>query len=73
MGIDIGLIAYQAYRNNRSDITLPDWNQLGKLEQDAWRAAAIAVLQYIDHERGEIFLGYTDMISGSGITKDSLE
>jgi hypothetical protein len=59
MAIDIGRIAYQAYCENIYDGTccdvMPlDWKDLGKRGQDAWRHAAVAVLQYIDKERRQL-------------------
>lgn len=56
MAIDIGRIAFQAYRDQVGCITydgkvIPPWEEVGKKVQDGWRAAAVAVLQYIDQER----------------------
>lgn len=53
MAIDIGLIGYNTYakelnREVSKDQELPQWSELGKPMQDAWRSAAIAILQYID-------------------------
>jgi len=56
MAIDIGRIAFEAYgvsvggkTYNGKDI--PKWEDVGKKVQDAWRAAAVAVLQYVESER----------------------
>jgi hypothetical protein len=59
MAIDIGRIAYQAYANNVDNISyhgnpLPKWEDLGKIAQDAWRHAAVAVSQYIDKSRKDL-------------------
>ncbi len=58
MAIDIGRIAYQTFHKKLypNDISHPNhpsnlWENLGKWEQDAWRSAAVAVLQYIDEEK----------------------
>lgn len=50
MAIDIGLIAYNKYceQTNREH---PPWNTIGKIEQDAWRHAAVAVSQYLEECR----------------------
>ena len=52
MAIDIGLIAYNAYRksiqeNSITDFVHAPWIELGKLSQDAWRHSAVAVSQYL--------------------------
>lgn len=48
MALDIGRIAYQAHSDHVSeDKLLPKWENVGKVEQDAWRLAACAVLDYI--------------------------
>jgi hypothetical protein len=59
MAIDIGLIGYNTYTTEMNGvgvdgIPLPQWSELGKQGQDAWRAAAVAVLRYIDGERARI-------------------
>ena len=54
MAVDIGRINYQKFYDILTDGDfdhLPKWEDLGKIQQDAWRAAAIAVLQQIDKER----------------------
>ena len=56
MAIDIGRIAYQAYAEGVDNISyhgnaLPKWEELGKISQDAWRHAAVAVSQYLDKSR----------------------
>ena len=55
MAIDIGRIAYQAYckklEDDECDCDLSKWEDLGKISQDAWRHAAVAVSQYLDEER----------------------
>jgi hypothetical protein len=55
MAIDIGRIAYQAYVDQlvEHDVSAaPDkWEDVGKFRQDAWRHAAVAVLQYIRKEQ----------------------
>lgn len=60
MAIDIGRIAYQAYTesmlNQMPRICTLKWEDIGKIEQDAWRHAAVAVLQYIDKERKQLEL-----------------
>lgn len=53
MAIDIGLIAFQAYNDQVGGKTfdgkdIPKWGDVGKKVQDGWRAAAVAVLQYLD-------------------------
>ena len=57
MAIDIGLIAHNAYLNGSGSKCIcfdRDWADLPKTEQDAWRAAAVAVLQYIDKSRKQM-------------------
>lgn len=59
MAIDIGRIAYQAYAEGVDNIAhngnqLPKWEGLGKISQDAWRHAAVAVSQYLDQCREEM-------------------
>jgi hypothetical protein len=56
MAIDIGLIAFNAYRDGMNYISfsgdyIPEWKDVGQTEQNAWRVAAVAVLDYIDKER----------------------
>ena len=53
MAIDIGRIFYQKFMEvmfGNPDI-FPQWEDIGKVQQDAYRAGAVAVLQYIDEER----------------------
>lgn len=52
MAIDIGRIAYQAYCDYVND-ELDKWEHLGKLEQDGWRHASVAVLKYIGEEQNK--------------------
>lgn len=52
MAIDIGRIAFQAYKDEANTVT-SNWEDLDKRHQDAWRKAAIAVLQYIDSQKSE--------------------
>ena len=50
MALDIGRIAYQAHLDYVSQYNieqLPKWEDVGKVEQDGWRRAACAVLDYI--------------------------
>lgn len=59
MAIDIGLIAFQAYNDQVGGKTfdgkdIPKWEEVGKKVQDGWRAAAVAVLQYIGQERERV-------------------
>lgn len=54
MAIDIGLIAYNEYIKKLGATHLNPWNKLGKVQQDAWRHAAVAVAQYLDGERGRM-------------------
>ena len=52
MAIDIGRIAYEKWQSCLpKDYPTSAWEMVGKVQQDAWRAAAVAVLQYIDKER----------------------
>lgn len=49
MAIDIGRIAFQAHENyiNKDNLREPElWEEIGKERQDAWRSAAVAVLQF---------------------------
>jgi hypothetical protein len=69
MAIDIGRIAYQAYVENKDgssyyETKLTKWEDLGKVECDAWRHAACAVLQYIDQERKWLELDKAEDIEG---------
>ena len=63
MAIDIARIAYQKHfdmmhgMNKENNRGLSTWEQLDKDECDAWRAAAVAVIQYIDKQRGLIGSG----------------
>lgn len=50
MAIDIGRIAYQThsdYVELHNGKPFSKWEEVGKVEQDAWRHAACAVLDYI--------------------------
>ena len=51
MAIDIGRIAYSKYRAEINGTHLNEWENLGKVQQDAWRAAAVAVSQYLHQEQ----------------------
>jgi hypothetical protein len=56
MAIDIGRIGFEAYAKQVGGKTydgkdIPKWEDVGKVVQDGWRAAGVAVLQYIDKER----------------------
>ncbi len=49
MALDIGRIAYQAridYVSQFNRELHPKWEEIGKIEQDAWRLAACAVLNH---------------------------
>lgn len=67
MAIDIGLIAYNKYveqiMRQLKDCDFPLWQELGKVEQDAWRAAAVSVLKYIDTERDKLKKEVDDKLS----------
>ena len=57
MAIDIGLIAFNKFYDVLTDNDkdhLPKWKELGKVQQDAWRAAAVAVLQHIDEAKKQM-------------------
>jgi hypothetical protein len=60
MAIDIGLIGYNTYYAALGGVDPSDgrgllkWNELDKTAADAWRAAAVAILQYIDTERARL-------------------
>lgn len=59
MAIDIGRIAFQAYSDEMGGKTydgkdIPKWENVGQKVQDAWRAAGVAVLRYIDDERKQL-------------------
>ena len=55
MAIDIGRIAHTAYRNCDGKLVKDiRWEDLGKAEQDAWRHAACAVLDYIDQAKQDM-------------------
>lgn len=58
MAIDIGRIAYQAYVEKMMRTHSLDyfcrWEGLMQREKDAWRHAAVAVLQYIDQAKQDI-------------------
>lgn len=56
MAIDIGRIAYQAWKDSIDEQEwsirlLKNWEDIGQVEQNAWRASAVAVLNHIDDER----------------------
>lgn len=52
MALDIGRVAYMEYcktfEKQDCDCDLEKWEEIGQLSQNAWRAAACAVLKYID-------------------------
>ncbi len=48
MAIDIGRIGYEAYLEELNATHLPAWEKIGKVQQDAWRKAGVAILQYMD-------------------------
>lgn len=54
MALDVGRVAYEAYVKEMDlfsiEMFLP-WEELTKVQQDGWRSAAVAVLQYIDKEQ----------------------
>jgi hypothetical protein len=56
--IDIGRIAYQNYIDHLSTCSsltgFDKWEDIGKLQQDGWRKAAVAVLQYIDKSKDDM-------------------
>lgn len=59
MAIDIGRIAFEKfytelYPRPVAEGKFTKWENIGKREQDAWRSAAVAVLQYIDKERKDL-------------------
>lgn len=51
MALDIGRVAYQAYIDELNGWALAEWEKLSKVQQDAWRAAAVAVSQYLNEQR----------------------
>ena len=51
MAIDIGLIAYNEYIKQIGGNHHFEWSKIGKVQQDAWRHAAVAVSQYLHQER----------------------
>ena len=54
MAVDIGRIAFETFYAQlypTSAGTLITWENVGQKEQDAWRHAAVAVLQQIDREK----------------------
>lgn len=51
MTIDIGRIAYQAYVDDLGATHLNRWEDLGQVQQNAWRNAAVEVIQYIEKEK----------------------
>ena len=58
MALDIGRIGFEAYSVSVGGKTydgkdIPKWEDVGQRVQDAWRAAGIAILQYIDREQYE--------------------
>lgn len=56
MALDIGQVAYQAYVDSwdgKDNFPFPKWEELEKDECDAWRHAAVAVLQEINRPRAE--------------------
>jgi hypothetical protein len=62
MAVDIGRVAYQAfykklYPNDAPNHPSDNWGSLMQWEQDAWRHAAVAVLQQIDKEREDLEKG----------------
>ncbi len=57
MAIDIGRIGYQAYLEQLNATHLPPWEKIGKVQQDAWRHAGVAILQYIKKEEDSDDIG----------------
>lgn len=53
MAIDIGRIAYEEYFESLDYEVWPLWEDIGKKQQDAWRAAAVAAAKYINREQEE--------------------
>lgn len=51
MALDIGRVAYQAYIDELNGWALQEWEKLSKVQQDAWRAAAVAVSKYLNEQR----------------------
>ena len=56
MAIDIGRIAYEAFQkvingSKHPAFNIPSWEYLSKIDQDAWRHAAVAVIHHMDNER----------------------
>lgn len=56
MAQDIGRVAYQKYcevilKGTAPQPHLDKWEDMGKVQQDAWRHAAVEVLQHMDWER----------------------
>ncbi len=56
MSVDLGRVAFQAFRDSRMEQTRQDppmleWEELSQATCIAWRHAAIAVLQQVDKER----------------------
>jgi hypothetical protein len=60
MAIDIGRVAYTNYadymRAQLKENCFPRWEELSKPECDAWRHAAVEVLQHIEKERKQLEL-----------------
>lgn len=60
MAIDIGRIAYTAYKTFLEEKdpdkwrTAPAWEDLPREEMDAWRHTGVAVIQHIDWESQDI-------------------
>lgn len=59
MAIDIGRVAYESYKDKTDGkkfigielFYLLPWEYLSKIEQDAWRAVGVAVIQYMDDQK----------------------
>ena len=59
MALDIGRVAFEAYAKSVGGKTwdgkdIPAWETVGKVVQDGWRSAAVAVSQYLNKCKSEI-------------------
>jgi hypothetical protein len=60
MALDIGRVAYQAYVKHIRETLISEfsfeapWEAMGKISQDAWRQAGVAVMLYLEQEKNNM-------------------
>jgi hypothetical protein len=60
MALDIGRVAYEAYAQHIKETLIGEckfeapWEDMGKISQDAWRKAGVAVEQYLEQAKKDM-------------------